>query len=102
MAAGGMGVIGLGVGAVFLGTAISEWRTANDECRAGCPAGSTGLQERIDANIAGSVSAVALLGGGVLLAGGVVLWFTAPSGARVQVAPSAGAGGGGLTVRGTF
>jgi hypothetical protein len=102
MAAGGAGVIAIGVGVIFGVQALNAWSKADRECASGCPAGSTGLQDRINGNIEGSVTAAAFIGGGVLLAGAAVLWFTAPSGARVQLAPTATGQGWGLTLKGTF
>jgi hypothetical protein len=102
MVAGGAGVIVIGVGVIFGVQALNTWSKADRECAGGCPAGSTGLQDRINGNIQGSVTAGAFIGGGVLLAGAAVLWFAAPSGARVQVAPAATAQGWALTLKGTF
>jgi hypothetical protein len=54
---------------------------------------------------AATVSTVAFIAGGVLVAAGAVLWFTAPK-ARPQmglrITPSVGANGAGLTLAGSF
>jgi hypothetical protein len=102
VAASGAGIIAIGVGVIFGVQAIDAWSKANGECAAGCGAGSAGLQDRINGNIEGWVAAGAFIGGGALIAGAAVLWFTAPSGARVQVAPSSTAQGWGVSLKGTF
>ena len=76
----GAGVIAIGVGVIFGVQALNAWSKADSECASGCPPGSTGLQDRVNGNIEGWVAAGALIGGGVLVAGAAVLWFTAPSG----------------------
>ena len=100
--AGGVGVIGLGLGAVFGMMTVNLWSTAKRECTASCGAGSQALNDRSAAYISGTLADVGFVAGGVLIAGAAVLWFTAPSGAQVQVAPTASAQGAGLTLRGTF
>jgi hypothetical protein len=102
IAAGGAGVIAIGVGVIFGVQALNAWSKADGECASGCPSGSPGLQTRINGNIEGSVAAGAFIGGGALLAGALALWFTAPSGARVQVAPAATGQTWGLALNGTF
>ncbi len=75
---GGVGVAGLGVGGAFGAIAISKKNHANDICPNEC-ADSAGTQAWSDAKAAGNISTIAFIAGGVALAGGVVLWFTAPS-----------------------
>ncbi len=103
---GAVGVVGLGVGAVFGSMAISKNSSANSgHCGAafGGPnnCDSTGLAQRSDAVKFGNVSTVAIVAGGVLAAGGVALWLLAPS-SSVQGGATVGDGGAGLTVRGSF
>ena len=94
--AGGVGIIGLGVGAIFGVLAISQ----NSNSKTDPPVQA--LSDYNAANTSATLSDVGFIAGGVLVAGAAVLWFTAPSGAQVQVAPTAGPQGAGLTLRGTF
>ena len=76
---GGLGVVGVAVGTAFGLTAISK----NDESNAKgcfgdeCIASAATLRK--DARSAGTLSTVAFAVGGAALAGGAVLFFTAPS-----------------------
>jgi hypothetical protein len=80
LVAGGIGVVGLGVGSAFGLSAMSQ----RDEARELCPeeecADDTGFEAWGDARRAGNVSTAAFLVGGAALATGAVLWFTAPTG----------------------
>jgi hypothetical protein len=100
---GGGGIIAIGVGAIFGAMTFSQWNNAKSECTATtCGAGSQAQQNANGASTSATVSDVGFIAGGVLVAGAAVLWFTAPSGAKVQVAPTASPQGAGLTLRGTF
>jgi serine/threonine-protein kinase len=97
---GGAGILGLGVSGVLALVANSE---KNDSLKY-CPGNpnvctQTGVDKRDDALRLGDGATVALAIGAAALAGGVVLWVTAPSGrATVGVVPSLG----GAIVRGRF
>ncbi|MBN1609017.1 MAG: hypothetical protein JW940_20485 [Polyangiaceae bacterium] len=104
--AGGLGVIGVGVGIAYL----VERSDALDDRDAICPASvdcAPGDQRRIDeltdrARDASTLGAVGLVVGGALLAGGAALVLTAPEdGARqgLMVAPLVGRSDAGLLVR---
>jgi hypothetical protein len=97
--AGGVGVVGLGVGAAFALSAKSQYNTSLGSCEPGNPnvCNGTGVSQRNDARSAGDVASVAVTVGAVALAGGAVLWFTAPragqppsSAARIGIAPTPG------------
>lgn len=101
----GAGVIGLGVGAIFGLQASSKWSDAQDQCRTngatGCLAGSPAYALRDDAQSAATISTIAFIAGGILVAGGATLFLLAPSSkstAMVRVAPTIG----GLQVDGHF
>jgi hypothetical protein len=87
---GGVGIVGVVVGSVFGLVSISRGKDADKECQPPdyniCTA--KGVEAGSAAMSAGNVSTVAFVAGGVLVAGGVVLYLTAPSGARVAIAPS--------------
>ncbi len=73
---GGLGVVGLGVGAGFGASAISQRNNAGcDENR--CP-DSKAKADYESAQTAGNISTAFFIGGGVAAAAGVVLWLTAP------------------------
>jgi hypothetical protein len=90
--AAGAGVIGVAVGAVLGIVAKSKLDQSNADghCDAADTCDGTGLGLRSSAGSAALGSTVAFIAGGVLVAGGAVLWFTAPhatAGARVGLAP---------------
>jgi hypothetical protein len=106
LTAGGAGVVALGIGAYFGFDAISKNNASN---AAGCD-GSTAVcsnqgayDTRESAKSSATVSTVAFVAGGVLLAGGLTLWLVAPHReTAVQIAPTAFAGGAGLTAGGVW
>jgi hypothetical protein len=76
---GAAGLVGLGVGAFFGVQASSNWSSAKDKCADypyECPQEAQDL--RSDARSRATVSTVAFIAGGALLATGAVLYFTAP------------------------
>ncbi|HEU4408893.1 MAG TPA: hypothetical protein VFS43_26765 [Polyangiaceae bacterium] len=101
LVAGGVGVVGLGVGALFGLQARSNWNKSQSDGR--CTNGSCndeGYELATDAKNQAGIATVGF-GVGVLgLAGGAVLWLTAPkpapasgaSGKGWQLAPVVGAG----------
>lgn len=98
----GVGVAGVAVGAVFGLLASSSWSSAQSDC----PSSTTCKQpqagdERSSALTKATVSTVGFVAGGVLVAGGAVLFFTAPKSHKeitVGIAPTLG----GAVLRGTF
>jgi hypothetical protein len=106
----GVGVIGLVVGGVMGGMAISSNDDSLAECR---PEDETvcsqaGFDLREDAKTQALVSTIGFIGGGVLLAAGVVMIIVAPSGdadttgLTVEVGPTVGSEHAGLTLRGSW
>ena len=86
--AGGVGIVGIGVGTVFGLKAKSTYNDAVGGCNAEhqCPQGS--LDKADDASSQATLSTVSFIAGGVLLAGGAVLYLTAP-----RVAATSGSSG---------
>jgi hypothetical protein len=83
---GGAGLAGIVVGAVMAVVAKNKYDTSLGNCEPGnhdlcSPAG---LTERSDARTAGDISTVAFIAGGAALAGGLVLWITAPNGTKAK------------------
>jgi serine/threonine-protein kinase len=101
----GVGVVGVALGAVFGLGAKSKLDQSNQDnhCDAKDTCDTTGLSLRQDASNAATLSTVMFAIGGVAVAGGAVLYFTAPhrpttTGLVVTPAP----GGGAAMLRGTF
>src|SRR5882672_6309854 len=102
----GVGVVGLGVGSAFGLTAMSKLNQSNSgPCNAQDHCNGEGLSLRQSASSEATVSTVAFIAGGVAVAAGIVLYVTAPrapTSARIVVAPTPMAGGGGALLRATF
>ncbi len=96
---GGAGIVGVGLGTFFGVRASSKWSDAKDKCSDypyGCSAEALDL--RSNARSSGTVSTVAFVAGGALLATGLVLYFTAPK----QQEMALGIGPGSAFLRGSF
>ncbi len=89
---GGAGAVGLVVGSIFGIVSIGKKSDADGHCDAANVCDDEGLGLRKDAISAGNVSTVAFVVGGVLVAGGAALWFTAPKRASTvgRLAPRVG------------
>ncbi len=101
----GAGVAGVALGAVFGLSAKSklDQSNQNDHCDAKDTCDPTGLSLRHDAASAATLSTVMFVVGGVALAGGAVLYFTAPRPSPtvgLWIAPAAG--GASALVRASF
>ncbi len=80
-----VGLVGLGVGAVFGAVAAADWSRARSECTTtNCPPAnhSQALADHDATSNNGLVSTVALIAGGVLAAAGVTIYFLSPSAER--------------------
>jgi hypothetical protein len=101
--AGAVGLIGLGVGAVFGVKAISDKNDARCDSSNACDAGPLG-----DANSSATASTVAFVAGGVLVAGGAAILLFSPSRgtgasqASLAIGPLVGGSETGLLLRGSF
>jgi hypothetical protein len=101
LVAGGLGVVGVGVGTAFGVITMSKKSDAQNACAGSTCTTMDGSSKWSDAASAGNVSTIGFVAGGVALAGAAVLWFTAPSpnaAGRTQV----GFGPGGVEVKGTW
>jgi hypothetical protein len=101
----GAGVVALGVSAALAFVAKSKEDQSNDSGCHGNDCTAAAAATRLDALSAANASTVAFVVGGVLAAGGVVLWLVAPpsNGDRaVGVGPVALAGGGGVLLTGRW
>jgi hypothetical protein len=109
----GIGVVGLGVGAITGLMAIGKNNDAKELCPTG---GKCASQEGVDANDSakslGTVSTIGFVAGGVAIAAGVVLVLTAPKSSEsggaaqaqrsIRLAPAAGPTGAGFALTGAF
>ncbi len=101
LVAGGVGVVGVGLGTAFGVMALSQKSDAHNACPAtSCPT-QDGLNKWNTAGTTGDVSTVGFIVGGAGLVGAAVLWFTAPrssGGVTAQV----GLGPRGVQLKGTW
>ena len=113
LVAGGVGVVGIGVGSVFGLLTASAISAQKSDCASStmCLHPSQAASDHSTWTTDGAVSTAAFIAGGVLLAGGAVLFFTAPRRSEPPanpgatgfvVMPSVAPGGGGMLLRGEF
>jgi len=108
LAAGGVGVVGVGLGAVFGLMSGSAWTSAKSACGGDpsrCTDVSTAESHRSTAETDATISTAGFITGGVLLAAGVTLFLTAPhptETARLVVSPAVGPGQAGVAAGGVF
>jgi hypothetical protein len=89
LVAAGVGVVGLGVGVGTGVVASSDASTSNGDCIAtACSAAmhANAVSEHSSASTMGNVSTAMFVVGGVGIAAGAILWFTAPKGAEKPAA----------------
>jgi hypothetical protein len=111
LVSGGVGLIGIGVGAAFGAMASSEWSTQQKDCgsSAACPNHPGAVSAHDSTETDGAVSTAMFVVGAAGVAGALILWFTAPKAEKRPAAPlalhflpSVGPGGAGMTLGGTF
>jgi hypothetical protein len=96
---GSVGLAGVALGGLFGGLTVSSWDAATNACpsHVNCPASA--VSDRSDAVAFRAASDVGFIAGGVLLAGGIALYVTAP---KSQGALRLGIVPGGLALAGRF
>jgi hypothetical protein len=109
---GAAGLAGLGVGAVFGVLTIHDWSKSKSECSSPTCTDTeylAALSDHDRAETAGTISTVAFIAGGVLLATGLVMWLTSPSSSRepahaasARLSPAVGPGVAGFSLTGSF
>ncbi|HVH43743.1 MAG TPA: hypothetical protein VM925_15420 [Labilithrix sp.] len=102
--AAGVGVLGLGLGSYLGLKASSTWSAAEKHC-AGRECDQEGVNLASDAKSTGNMSTISFIASGVLLAGGAVLFLTAPNGSKSEPSRTAirvGIGPGNVVVGGVF
>jgi hypothetical protein len=98
--AGSVGVVGVIGGTIFGLVAMSRKNDAQKVCSGQCPT-QAGVNDWNDAKDAGNASTAFYIIGGLGLAGGAALWFTAPS-SNHGPGPQVGVGPGGIQLKGTW
>jgi hypothetical protein len=107
--AGGVGIVGAGVGTVLAVSANSTYDSTNTVCTPDNFCSQEGIDDRNKAMDRGRLATGFLIGGGVAFATGVVLWLTAPTprsenaaAPRMRVSAGALPGTGSITLSGTW
>jgi hypothetical protein len=97
-------VVTLGVALVAALEAKSNYDDALSACNNStvCPPGGHGLALRSSADTWATVSTATTIGGGVALAAGAILFFSAPRGEHASVAVTPASQGTGLSLHATF
>jgi hypothetical protein len=98
------GVLGLGVGGFYAYRARGRWVDAQEYCNSEYQCTQDGVDLTADAQRFGNFGTIGFIAGGVLIAGGAVLYFTAPKPKKLA-GPSVqqlGFGPGSVVVGGTF
>jgi hypothetical protein len=101
---GGVGLVGLGLGAFFGMTAASKNDEAAQHCRDGTACSAEGIRLDGEARDAATISTIAFIAGGAAVVSGAILFFTAPRGREPSAALGfrGTRGGGALTLGGRF
>jgi len=106
---GGVGIVGLGLGGLFGGLAMSDQGQEKSNCSSsGCPNRGQANADYTTGNTNATVSTVAFIAGGVFVAAGAVLYFTAhdpaapPATGNLYLAPSTVGDGAGLVLGGAL
>jgi hypothetical protein len=106
IAAGAVGILGVGLGTLFGIITMSDWNAAQRDCGASCPASSAGQREERSASANGTASTIAFVAGGAGLATAAILWFAVPNpvppGVGMRVVPRVGPGRGEVVFESRF
>lgn len=100
LVAGGVGVVGVGVGTIFGLQSMSKHSDAESKCPGAC-SDQSGVELWNDARSSGNISTIAFAVGGVGLVTGAILWFTAKTPSRTT-ALQADFGPGSVQIRGSW
>jgi serine/threonine-protein kinase len=101
IAVGGVGLVGIGLGTYFGLTAINKDKKADEKCSPTICQEPADFDNADSAKTSATASTVSFVAGGALVAGGVLLYFLAPSkSSSVSLAPVVAPGYAGLSVGG--
>ena len=112
---GGAGIAGIALGSIFGALTIVSSNNSKSECHSpatppNCRQYNAAISDHSTAQTDGTISNIGFIAGGALLAGGLALWLTAPSGTEaspvpavsIRVSPNLGARAAGIAVTGEF
>ncbi len=110
LVAGGVGVVGVVLGAVFGAMTLSEASQQQKDCASAtnCLHYSQASSEHSAGATDRTISTVGFIAGGALIAGGAALFFTAghpsevPASTGLQLVPGVGPGSAGILLKGAF
>jgi hypothetical protein len=102
LVAGGVGLVGVGVGTAFGFMSKAKHDEANKYCVDAACTDPLGVSAEQAAQSRGNISTVAMIVGGVGLAAGITLWLTAPPSNSHEASAQLGLGLGTLEVKGAF
>jgi hypothetical protein len=97
-------VLAIGAGAYFGLKTSSTWKQAQDHCDGADCRDQEGVDLGKSAKTSGTISTIAIIGGGAMLVGGGVLFFTGggPKTTASRAPLHVGVGPGSVVVRGAF
>jgi hypothetical protein len=98
---GGVGLVGLGIGASFGAVALAKKSSAESACPGTLCASQAGVDDWSGAHSAGNIATAGFIVLGVGAIGALSLWFTAPR-SHSSPSPVVGLGLGSMRVLGTF
>jgi hypothetical protein len=91
LAIGGVGIAGLVAGGVLATLAKSKYNDSLPNCETSNLCNARGVSQRDDAVAQGNLASIAVVVGAAAIAGGAVLWLTAPRApTAVAVVPTLG------------
>ena len=99
LVAGGVGVVGIGVGTAFGIKSKSRHDDAAEYCEGSSCTDARGVTAGNEARDAGNVATVTMIVGAAALAGGAALWFTAPDATERKPGTQIGLGLGTLQLK---
>lgn len=99
LVAGGVGLLGVGVGSYLGLRTFSLWDESRNDCQGNRCATDTSYDAATQARRSGNLSTLFFSVGAVGLGAGALLWFSAPSNPQTAVAPVLSPQGGGLSIR---
>jgi hypothetical protein len=99
LVAGGVGIVGLGVGTAFTLKTMSNQDEAEKYCDGTACRDPRGVTAGNDAHSAGNIATIGMVVGAVGVAGGLTLWFTAP---KEHPSTEVAVGLGTVRIRGTW
>jgi hypothetical protein len=104
LVAGALGIAGIATGTLFGVKAASDWSDTKEQCKAFPYCGAEGARLAEQAKTSALISTIGFATGVAGIAGGALLWFTAPRarGSQERTATTVGLGVGNVQVHGSL